>query len=271
MSTRMTRGTAPGTSISWAQSSGTRSKPSLRAAVAGNAASRSGVTVNRQLTTVSACSALRAMISCMSSSVAARMSPASLRSTVVAPRRAKRRIARGMMPAVVALALASAGCGQEKLADGPPPAAGGLTVSSADFADQGPIPVEDSCHRRGRRPALRWSGVPAAAREVVGVVTDPDAGGFVHWTVYGLHPRVRALAASGLPRGAREGTSSTGARGWTPPCPPATEQHRYLFDVYWLRRPSGLQAGAGPKDVAAALSAVSGGHGELVGRFRRAA
>src|SRR4051794_25596356 len=92
MRTRIVRGSARDTAISWAHSSGTRSKPRPRAAVAGKAALRSGVTVKMQLTTAPVSRSLRAMSSCMSSSVAPRMSLASLRSAVVAPRRAKRRI-----------------------------------------------------------------------------------------------------------------------------------------------------------------------------------
>ena len=45
----MTFGTDPGTGTSRAQSSGTRSKPMLRAATAGNSASRSSVSVKMQL------------------------------------------------------------------------------------------------------------------------------------------------------------------------------------------------------------------------------
>ena len=173
------------------------------------------------------------------------------------------------MPAALAAALALGGCGAQKLGDGPPPAPGGVTVASPDFEQQGPIPVEDSCAGAGRRPALRWSGIPAGARELAVVVTDPDAGGYVHWTVFGLGPSVRGLPAAGLPAGARQGENSGGKDRWTPPCPPLTEQHRYLFDVYWLRRPSGLGAGARPQAVAKALSAEAGGRGELVGRFHR--
>jgi Raf kinase inhibitor-like YbhB/YbcL family protein len=174
------------------------------------------------------------------------------------------------MAAAAVLALGLAACGGAKPGDEPPPAPGGLTVTSADFEDQGPIPVDDSCDGAGRRPPLRWTGVPGAARELAVVVTDPDAGGFVHWTVYGLAPSVRGLDRSGLPRGARQGTTTNGKVGWTPPCPPQTEQHRYLVDVYWLRRPRGLKPGAAASDVTAAIRAGAGGRGELVGRYRRA-
>src|SRR4051794_33922341 len=89
MSTRMTRGSEPGTGTSRAHISGTWPKPSWRAATAGNSASRSSVSVNRQLTTSSGTSSLRFMISRISHSVAPRMASAVLRSTVIAPRRAK--------------------------------------------------------------------------------------------------------------------------------------------------------------------------------------
>src|SRR5579875_2776294 len=94
MSTRITRGIDCGTGISCAHSSGTRSKPRARAATAGNSALRSRVAVKMQLTTFSGVSALRCMISRIRSPVAARMSSASFRSTLVAPRRANSRMAR---------------------------------------------------------------------------------------------------------------------------------------------------------------------------------
>src|SRR3954454_22796486 len=92
MSTRMTRGIEPGTGTSRAHSNGTPEKPMLRAATAGNSASRSSVSVKMQLTTSLGCRSLRLRISRSSHSVAPRIAWASLRSTDEAPRRAKSRI-----------------------------------------------------------------------------------------------------------------------------------------------------------------------------------
>ena len=64
---RTTRGSAPGTSISVAQISGTSWKPSLRAASAGNSAVRSGVAVKITLITSSVVSLLRSITSVTSS------------------------------------------------------------------------------------------------------------------------------------------------------------------------------------------------------------
>ena len=100
------------------------------------------------------------------------------------------------------------------------------------------------------------------------MVVDPDAGSFVHWTAYNLAPRTRSLGATGLPAGAREGENSNGSTGWTAPCPPSGT-HRYEFRLYWLRRKSGLDAGAKPDAVIAAVRKSAGGSGLLVGRYAR--
>jgi Raf kinase inhibitor-like YbhB/YbcL family protein len=164
--------------------------------------------------------------------------------------------------------LVGCGGGGEKLKSPPPSAPRQLTVTSPDFPANGAIPARLSCDGKKARPALRFAGVPAGAAELALVVVDPDAGGFVHWTVYRLPPGTRALGATGLPAGAREGENSTGATGWTPPCPP-DGTHRYEFRLYWLKRASGLEAGAKPDDVIAALRAGAGASGLLVGRYER--
>ena len=171
--------------------------------------------------------------------------------------------------AALALLVCLVGCGGgEKLKSPPPSAPRQLTITSPDFPAGGAIPVRFSCDGEKARPALRFAGVPSGAAELTLVVIDPDAGGFVHWTVYGLPGSTRALASTGLPRGAREGESSNGDRGWTPPCPP-DGTHRYEFRLYWLKSASGLDAGAKPNAVADAVRARAGGSGLLVGRYTR--
>jgi Raf kinase inhibitor-like YbhB/YbcL family protein len=153
--------------------------------------------------------------------------------------------------------LLGCGGGGEKLEAPPPSAPRQLTVTSPDFPDGDKA-----------RPSLRFGGVPSGAAELALVVVDPDAGGFVHWTVYGLPATTRSLPGSGLPEGAREGESSSGDRGWTAPCPPKGT-HRYEFRLYWLSRASGLDAGAKPDAVADAVRERAGGSGLLVGRYTR--
>jgi len=174
-----------------------------------------------------------------------------------------------MRALLVALVICLVGCGGgEKLKSAPPSAPRELTVASPDFAEGGAIPLRFSCDGEKARPALRFGGVPSGAAELALVVVDPDAGGFVHWTVFGLPASTRELASSALPEGAREGENSAGKRGWTPPCPPSGT-HRYEFRLYWLKRASGLDAGAKPDAVVAAVGERAGGSGLLVGRYTR--
>jgi phosphatidylethanolamine-binding protein (PEBP) family uncharacterized protein len=177
--------------------------------------------------------------------------------------------ATALCAALAAAALTACG-GGDKVDDTPAAAPRELTVTSPAFGPNGAIPERFTCAGAGERPALRFGGVPREAVELALLVIDPDAGGFVHWTLFGLPPRTSGLAADGLPAGAREGDTSRGEPGWTPPCPPpGSGTHRYRFELYWLRERSGLQTGADPDDVVAAVRAGAGGRGELVGRFGR--
>jgi Raf kinase inhibitor-like YbhB/YbcL family protein len=174
---------------------------------------------------------------------------------------------RAALAALVAAAVL-AGCGGGGDASSAPSAPARLRITSPDFAANGAIPARFGCTGAGDRPALRFGAIPARAKEVALLVIDPDAGGFVHWTVYGMAPGTTGIAATGLPAGAREGDNSTGATGWTPPCPPSGT-HRYRFELYWLRSASKLAAGADPQRVVDAIRARAGGRGELIGRFGR--
>ena len=177
----------------------------------------------------------------------------------------------GALAAVVVAAAAGA-CGGgsgDKVSSAPAASSPArLRITSTDFAANGTIPTRFTCAGAGDRPALRFGGIPKRAREVALLVIDPDAGGFVHWSVYGMAASVRGIGSTGLPPGAREGTNSTGATGWTPPCPPSGT-HRYQFELYWLKAASKLAAGADPQKVVDAIRAGAGGRGELVGRFGR--
>jgi Raf kinase inhibitor-like YbhB/YbcL family protein len=169
--------------------------------------------------------------------------------------------------ALAAVVPAIAGCGGgDNVSSAPAAPAARMSVSSPAFAPGATIPTRYTCKGAGARPALRFGGAPDGAAELALLVIDPDAGGFVHWTVYGMAPSVRGIGSTGLPAGAREGRNSGGATGWTPPCPPSG-RHRYEFELYALRDRSGLDAGAAPQDVVDAIRSRAAARGELIGRF----
>jgi len=169
-------------------------------------------------------------------------------------------------------ALIAAGCGggsKPATSSSPPAAVGSIHVSS-NFAPGAAIPQVYTCDGRDVSPPVRAVGLPAATREVVLVMRDPDApgGNFVHWDVAGLDPAKGsiALAAAANPSGAVAGRNSFGSLGYRGPCPPAGPAHHYGLTVYALGQPSGLKDGFSAGDVAA-LPIL--GQGTLTGTYAR--
>jgi phosphatidylethanolamine-binding protein (PEBP) family uncharacterized protein len=165
--------------------------------------------------------------------------------------------------------IAGCGGGDRISSDDLPRAPAALRVSSAAFIDGSRLPVKYTCDGAGDEPAVQAGTVPASTKELVLVVSDPDAPGgtYVHVTRYGLSPR----GDGAVDHGGLEGLNSAGKTGWTPPCPPkGDDAHRYVWSVYALRDPSGLEAGAKPSDVAHTLdgAGVLAG-GTITAHYRR--
>ncbi|HSD76964.1 MAG TPA: YbhB/YbcL family Raf kinase inhibitor-like protein [Solirubrobacteraceae bacterium] len=178
------------------------------------------------------------------------------------------------MAGALAASLALAGCGSsgETVKEAVPEPPATLRLAAPGAGDGAVLDARFTCDGAGARPALRWSRPPPAARELAVLVTDPDAPGgtFVHWSVFGLAPSVRALGPAGLPPGAAQGRNGFGDDGWGAPCPPrGGGRHRYVFSVYWLRERSGLPAGASGPDVVRALDERAGGRGTLTLTYER--
>ena len=172
---------------------------------------------------------------------------------------------------LVAAALV-AGCGGdggERLSSGDlPRAPAALRVSSPAFTDGARLAQKYTCDGAGEEPPAKAGAVPAGTRELVLVVSDPDAPGgtYVHLTRYGVRPR----GDGSVDHGGREGQNSPGKTGWTPPCPPKGDgAHRYVWSVYALREPSGLDAGAKPAAVADRVTHGVLASGRITARYAR--
>lgn len=168
--------------------------------------------------------------------------------------------------AAVAL-IAGCGGGETLSGDDLPRGPAALRVSSPAFTDGSRLPVQYTCDGAGSEPVVRAGAVPPSTKELVLVVSDPDApgGSYVHVTRYGLSPR----GDGAVDHGGLEGRNSAGSDGWTPPCPPkGDDAHRYVWSVYALRDPSGLKAAAKPSEVAGALQGVLAS-GTITARYRR--
>jgi Raf kinase inhibitor-like YbhB/YbcL family protein len=157
------------------------------------------------------------------------------------------------------------------LAPPPPPVGSGdvgtVELTSTAFLANTAIPARHSCEGEGTSPPLSWTAVPAGTVELAITVIDPDAPGtpFVHWVVAGIDPVVTGFGEAGLPETAVE------VQRWAGPCPPPGETHDYVFTLYLLTSPSGIEAGSTLDGALAALEATPGPTATLVGTFGRPA
>jgi Raf kinase inhibitor-like YbhB/YbcL family protein len=149
-----------------------------------------------------------------------------------------------------------------------------MILESPAFADGGPIPQRFTCDGEDLPPPLAWRDVPAGTETFALVVDDPDApaGTWAHWVLFDLPGTETGLAegmtARTLPPGTLEGTNSWGRRGYGGPCPPSGT-HRYVFALYALDGPLGLDSGATAAQVLDAVRSRSLAESRLVGRYGR--
>jgi Raf kinase inhibitor-like YbhB/YbcL family protein len=173
--------------------------------------------------------------------------------------------------------MALAACGgddpqTDDLGEPPPTAPESIELTSPAFGENDTIPTEFTCDGEEVSPPLEWSDVPSDAKELALLVTDPDApgGDFVHWTVYGIDPALRATTVDAVPERGKEGENGTGKAGYAGPCPPeGDDSHRYVFALYALEESSGLAAGASPQEVRSALNRSAIALGQLIGKYER--
>jgi Raf kinase inhibitor-like YbhB/YbcL family protein len=140
-----------------------------------------------------------------------------------------------------------------------------VQLTSPDFNPGGRLPRDETCDGAGHTPSVKIAGVPPAARALALIVHDPDAPapGFTHWTVYDIPAHAKSPSGT-------EGQNDLGKAGYTPACPPKGDKpHHYVFDLYALRKPTGLAAGASPGDVRAEIAKLAFARGELVATYSR--
>lgn len=182
---------------------------------------------------------------------------------------------------LIALALGvalMAACGGDDggEASGPLPAAPDqIKLTSPAFKAGETIPELYTCDGADVSPPLAWRSLPKGARSLALLMEDPDAAGgdksFVHWTMYDIEPTITGVAEAYIPPKAKEGDTSSGKTGYSGPCPPQGDQpHRYVFAVYALKEPPGLDAGASAGDVRDKIEELAQARGTLEATYARA-
>jgi hypothetical protein len=134
-----------------------------------------------------------------------------------------------------------------------------LTLSSPDFAADGPIPVAHAGKPAGGQelsPALAWTEAPAGTAQLLLVIQDPDAPTpkpYVHG-VFLIEPTVTALGRGALdaknPATGVQPLRNGSGRGYLGPAPiKGHGPHRYVFQLFALAKPV---TAAGGTDLASA-------------------
>jgi Raf kinase inhibitor-like protein, YbhB/YbcL family len=156
-----------------------------------------------------------------------------------------------------------------------------LSFTDAPFEHASSIPPEYTCDGANVSPPLAWTAPPEGTKSLIVVVDDPDApapGSFTHWVVYNLPPVVTTLprdyradasrlaAAAPTPRAA---INDFGDRGYGGPCPPAGEEHRYLFSVYALDTTLDLEGEVVPMQIVGGMMGHVLDKAVIIGTYQR--
>jgi Raf kinase inhibitor-like YbhB/YbcL family protein len=140
------------------------------------------------------------------------------------------------------------------------------------FADGAPMDARFTCNGANVHPQVSWLGAPATAVEMALVVTDIDAGDFVHWIIAGLDPFNSQIGEGDVPVGAIEGqngfsTATVPSIGWSGPCPPAGVTHNYRFTLYALDQQVELATGSSAADMQSIIDASAIGAAQVTGTY----
>lgn len=118
-----------------------------------------------------------------------------------------------------------------------------FNITSTSFEEGAHIPVRYTCDGDNISPHLTWEGEPKDTVTYALIVEDPDApaGIFTHWIVYNLPRDCHELeqlipVEKKLENGAIHGKNDFGKYGYGGPCPPRSEEHRYYFKIFALRK-----------------------------------
>ncbi len=148
--------------------------------------------------------------------------------------------------------------------------------SSPAFDDGAAIPIEYTCDGDDVSPPLRWSDVPSGTRAIAIIIDDPDAPSriFRHWSAFNLTSGTRSLKAGqaatpGLENSTLQGENDFGVTGYGGPCPPAGQEHEYVFFIYALTEQLELEANATPQQVSEAIRGRVIGTGSFSGMYAR--
>ena len=128
------------------------------------------------------------------------------------------------------------------------------------------LPSAYTCDGEDKSPEIEVGGVNVGRSKCLAIIcTDPDApggGGFIHWLGWNIElvkfipEKIPKDPEVTFPIRAVQGTNSFGTIGYSGPCPPPGQTHRYFFKIYGLDSEIDLAPGATKEQMVQAM----GGH-----------
>ncbi len=127
------------------------------------------------------------------------------------------------------------------------------------WVDDANIPADHTCKGSPTHdvaPRVAWTTVPAGTVELAIVLTDQTADGYVLWVMSGIDPNLGVIESGVVPAGAVRAANSTGALGYSGPCPPSGT-HVYLAELFAIGQQLELSDGVPASDAIAAIEAAA--------------
>ena len=145
-----------------------------------------------------------------------------------------------------------------------------LSVTSAAFGDNKPIPSGFTCDGASASPPLKLGKAPKGTKDRALIMTDPDApsGTLTHWVAWNLPNS--GVPEQTLPPAVVQGKNTFGNAAYAGPCPPAgSAPHHYRFTVSAVSKKITLTPGATADEVRAAIKGKVLAQGTLTGTYQR--
>lgn len=110
-----------------------------------------------------------------------------------------------------------------------------IAFESQEFKNGDAIPGIYTCDGDDVNPPLTIDRVPGDAKSLVLIMEDEDTTPhFTHWILFNISPGTLNVELASRPPEATSGTNDFGEVGYSGPCPPQGQTHKYYFRIYAL-------------------------------------
>lgn len=146
---------------------------------------------------------------------------------------------------------------------------GGISISSQEFPKKGEIPGMYTCDGDDVSPPLVIDRVPGDAESLVLIVEDADSKpeGFTHLILYNLSPETLNILSDTRSDEASYGINDFGKVGYSGPCPPQNEPHKYYFRIYAITERLSFAGNPNRVDIDNAIRGKVIRTGEFYGQY----